>query len=96
LRGEYTRTFEPARAFAAKTLKLQRTLSGLVNQAYALTPAEIDLIWKTAPPRMPKPAARVIEASEAPEPYSGRGTRWRAILRNSVSRNSIACSTAVL
>ena len=33
----------------------QRTLSGLVNQAYALTPAEIDLMWKTAPPRLPMP-----------------------------------------
>jgi hypothetical protein len=47
---ERTRTFEPARALAAETLKLERTLSDLVNQAYALTPAEIDLIWKTAPP----------------------------------------------
>jgi len=24
-----------------------------VNQAYGLTPEEIDLMWKTAPPRMP-------------------------------------------
>jgi len=53
LRAEYTRTIEPARALAAETLKLERTLSALVNQAYALTPAEIDLMWKTAPPRMP-------------------------------------------
>ena len=28
-------------------------LSDLVNQAYALTPAEIALMWQTAPPRMP-------------------------------------------
>jgi len=45
----------PVRALAAVTLKLERTLSDLVNQAYALTPAEIDLMWKTAPPRMPLP-----------------------------------------
>jgi hypothetical protein len=45
----------PARAFAAETFKLERTFSDLVNQAYALTPAEIDLMWKTAPPRMPIP-----------------------------------------
>jgi hypothetical protein len=38
-----------ARALAAETLKLERTLSNLVNHAYALTPAEIDLMWKTAP-----------------------------------------------
>jgi hypothetical protein len=53
LRDEYTRTIEPARALAAETLTLERTLSDLVNQAYALTPAQIDLLWKTAPPRMP-------------------------------------------
>jgi hypothetical protein len=55
LRDEYTRTMAPARALAAETLNLERTLSDLVNQAYALTPAEIDLMWKTAPPRMPIP-----------------------------------------
>jgi hypothetical protein len=53
LRDEYTRTIEPARALAAETLKLERALSDLVNQAYGLTPEEIDLMWKTAPPRMP-------------------------------------------
>ena len=50
---ERTRTFERARARAAETLALERTLSDLVNQAYALTPAEIALMWQTAPPRMP-------------------------------------------
>jgi hypothetical protein len=55
LRAEYTRTIEPARALAAETLELERTLSDLVNQAYGLTLAEIDLMWKTAPPRMPIP-----------------------------------------
>jgi hypothetical protein len=29
------------------------TLNDLINQAYGLTPAEIELLWKTAPPRMP-------------------------------------------
>jgi hypothetical protein len=33
----------------------EATLSDLVNQAYGLTPAEIELMWKTAPPRMPIP-----------------------------------------
>ena len=55
MRDEYTRTIEPARALAAETLALERTLSDLVNQAYALTPAEIALMWQTAPPRMPIP-----------------------------------------
>ncbi len=43
----------PSRALAAETVALERTLSDLVNQAYALTPAEIALMWQTAPPRMP-------------------------------------------
>ncbi|MGB3207683.1 MAG: Eco57I restriction-modification methylase domain-containing protein, partial [Crinalium sp.] len=37
----------------AEALKLEHRLSDLVNQAYKLTPEEIDLMWKTAPPRMP-------------------------------------------
>ena len=55
---ERTRTFERARARAAETLALERTLSDLVNQAYGLIPAEFELIWKTAPPRLriPQPA----------------------------------------
>ena len=55
LRDEYTRTIAPALALAAETLALERTLSDLVNQAYSLTAAESDLMWKTAPPRMPIP-----------------------------------------
>ena len=37
LRDEYTCTIEPARARAAETLQLERTLSNLVNQACGLT-----------------------------------------------------------
>ena len=63
---ERTRTFEPARALAVETLNLERTPSDLVNQPYGLPPAEIDLMWKTAPPRMPIPPparTRVAELS---------------------------------
>jgi hypothetical protein len=42
----------PARAPAAETSKLERTLSDLVNQTYALTPAEVALLWQTAAPRI--------------------------------------------
>jgi len=55
LRDEYTRTIAPARALAAETQTLERTLSDLVNQAYGPTPAEIALMWQTASPRMPIP-----------------------------------------
>jgi len=47
----HTRTLEPTGALAAQTLKLERTLSDLVNQAYALTPSGIALMWKNAPLR---------------------------------------------
>jgi hypothetical protein len=57
LRQEYTNTIEPARTLATEALKLEREINDLVNQAYGLTPEEIDLMWKTAPPRMPIPKA---------------------------------------
>ncbi len=55
LRDEYTRTIAPARALAAEALTPERTFSDLVNQAYAVTPAETARMWQTAPPRMPTP-----------------------------------------
>jgi hypothetical protein len=68
LRDEYTRTIAPARAIGAETLSLKRTLSGFVNQAYSLIPSEIELIWKTAPPRMsiPPPGRFPTAVAEAP------------------------------
>jgi len=39
-------------------LRHEHRLSDLVNQAYRLTEEEIDLMWRTAPPRMP--ISRVI------------------------------------
>ena len=42
----------------SEALTLEHRLSDLVNQAYGLTEEEIDLMWRTAPPRMP--ISRVI------------------------------------
>jgi hypothetical protein len=56
LRDEYTRTIEPARAFAAKTLKLERQPSAERGVRNAECSGEIHLMWQTAPPRMPIPA----------------------------------------
>ncbi|MBK1719131.1 hypothetical protein CKO27_16030 [Thiocystis violacea] len=42
-----------AQARAAQRRALERRMSDLVIQAYQLTDAEIDLLWRTAPPRMP-------------------------------------------
>ncbi|MBU4596461.1 MAG: hypothetical protein KMY53_02895 [Desulfarculus sp.] len=43
----------PMQAHQAEIEKLEHMVSDLVNRAYGLTPEEVDLLWKTAPPRMP-------------------------------------------
>lgn len=53
LKQEYADTLIPARNAAAEILALERKLSDLINAAYGLTPHEVALIWRTAPPRMP-------------------------------------------
>ena len=55
LRDEYTRTIEPARALAAETLRMERLRSAERGMRSAECPAEIALMWQTAPPRMPIP-----------------------------------------
>ncbi|NLY02502.1 MAG: class I SAM-dependent DNA methyltransferase, partial [Rhodopirellula sp.] len=55
LREEYIRLIDPARRLAAEAIKLEHQISDLVNEAYGLTPAEVALLWQTAPPRMPLP-----------------------------------------
>jgi type I restriction-modification system DNA methylase subunit len=41
------------RQIAAEKERLEARISDLVNEAYGLTVEEIDLMWRTAPPRMP-------------------------------------------
>ncbi|TRL25157.1 hypothetical protein FM996_20210 [Methylosinus sporium] len=53
LKQEHADTIEPARRAVNESFKFERRLSDLVNSAYGLTPEEIDLMWRTAPPRMP-------------------------------------------
>src|SRR5712692_208574 len=53
LKQEYANTLMPARNAAGEILALERKLSDLVNAAYGLTPEEVALMWRTAPPRMP-------------------------------------------
>jgi len=54
LRSGYTEIATPVREDRAEAAKLERRLSDLVNEAYGLTPEEVDLLWSTAPPRMPR------------------------------------------
>ena len=53
LRAGYTDLATPVREARTEAAKLERRLSDLVNEAYGLTPEEVDLLWSTAPPRMP-------------------------------------------
>src|SRR5712692_9285227 len=45
---------------AGEILALERKLSDLVNAAYGLTPEEVALMWRTAPPRMPLDPAQEL------------------------------------
>ncbi|HEX2204005.1 MAG TPA: hypothetical protein VHG91_11930 [Longimicrobium sp.] len=40
-------------ALDARAAGLERRLGQLVHRAYGLTPEEVELVWQTAPPRMP-------------------------------------------
>lgn len=41
------------RQIDAAVARVERRLADLINEAYGLTPAEVELLWRTAPPRMP-------------------------------------------
>ncbi|MGL6096950.1 MAG: Eco57I restriction-modification methylase domain-containing protein, partial [Fimbriiglobus sp.] len=56
LKDEHARSVLPLRATARESLGLERRVSDLVNAAYGLTPADVALMWQTAPPRMPIPS----------------------------------------
>ena len=53
LKREHAVTIEPGREARDEIFALERKLSDLVNDAYGLTPEEVQLMWNTAPPRMP-------------------------------------------
>lgn len=56
LRDEFYRTVGPLRRGEERASALERQISEAVNAAYGLTLQEVDLLWRTAPPRMPEPA----------------------------------------
>jgi hypothetical protein len=53
LRDEHARSVAPLQALAAEAQEIERRVAELVNAAYGLTPDEVALMWRTAPPRMP-------------------------------------------
>lgn len=54
LRAGYNEQATPVRERRAEAARLERRLSELVNAAYGLTAEEVELLWQTAPPRMPR------------------------------------------
>ena len=53
LKDEHVRRVRPLQVLAAEARQLERGVADLVNAAYGLTPDEVALMWRTAPPRMP-------------------------------------------
>lgn len=53
LRAGYVDLATPMQQRRQEALALEQRLAELVNLAYGLTPEEIMLLWRTAPPRMP-------------------------------------------
>lgn len=53
LRDEYAETLSPVISTTGEATRLEQAISNAVNNAFGLTPEQVDLMWKTAPPRMP-------------------------------------------
>jgi len=53
LRAGYIEQATPVQQRQGEAAILERDNTNLVNAAYGLTPQDIDLLWATAPPRMP-------------------------------------------
>ena len=53
LNDAHAESVRPLQRLAAEARQLERRVADLVNAAYGLTPEEVALMWKTAPPRMP-------------------------------------------
>lgn len=53
LAGVHEQYVVPARNRRVQLQAAEKRIAALVNQAYGLSAEEIELMWKTAPPRMP-------------------------------------------
>ncbi len=53
LKDEHATTVAPLQALARESAGLELAVSDAVNEAFGLTPADVKLMWDTAPPRMP-------------------------------------------
>ena len=55
LRDAHAESVAPLQTLDGEAAGLERRVSDAVNAAYGLSPAEVRLMWATAPPRMPTP-----------------------------------------
>lgn len=53
LRQEFSNMIGPVQKLLPKPRRLESEVAQRVNEAYGLTEEEVDLLWRTAPPRMP-------------------------------------------
>ncbi len=53
LKEEHATSVLPLHTLAREAERLERQVSDVVNAAFGLTPADVKLMWDTAPPRMP-------------------------------------------
>ena len=53
LRDGFEEQATPVRERAVEAVRLERRVAARVNEAYGLTADDVDLMWRTAPPRMP-------------------------------------------
>ncbi|MBM3982939.1 MAG: class I SAM-dependent DNA methyltransferase [Planctomycetes bacterium] len=53
LKEEHKKSVLPLHMLAREAEQLERQVSDVVNAAFGLTPADVKLMWETAPPRMP-------------------------------------------
>ncbi len=81
LREEHARTVAPVAERLREAARLEGELSDLVCRAYGLTAEEVDLMWRTAPPRMPTtaPAAPAGEGQKGADlaGWEPQEPRWR-------------------
>ena len=70
LKSGYAEMADPVRQVRTEAAGLERKLSDLVNETYGLAAEEVDLLWKTAPPRMPS-----LEILSKP-PGLGKSRTW--------------------
>src|SRR5215210_4347489 len=54
LKSGYAEMAGPVQRARTEAAGLERGLSDLANEAYGLTTEDVDLLWSTAPPRMPR------------------------------------------